>query len=224
MIVADLVAVLLLATLVGVLASGRAGLSRSFTFYVASALVTNRLIRWWPEQFYTTGFFSAKELVFAALSILIVLELAWSGLASFPRARRISCALGLVVAIAFVLGVLQLSGTADYRTRMGVLVASGQLFALVALVAFLGVVQWYGLPLRPWHRAIVLGFLLYRGVYGLLLGALGHFGGPVYAFVAELDRAAYAATVGLWTAAAWRPEWNDLRARARVGTGALPRS
>ncbi len=224
MIVADLVAVLLLAALVGVLASGRAGLCWSFAIYLGSALLTNRLVRWWPDRFYTTSFFSGKELFFAALTVVIVLELTWSGLASFPRARRLSGALALVVATAGTIGILRMDGASDYRTRIGILGTSGQLFALLALVAFLGVVQWYRLPLRPWHRAIILGFLLYRGIYGVLLATLGRYGGPSYAFVAELDRAAYAATVGLWTAAAWRPEWNDLRAQARLRAGAIQRS
>lgn len=224
MIVADLVAVLLLATLVGVLRSRRAELCWSFTAYLGCALLTNRLVRWWPERFYTTTFFSGKELVFAVLSVVIVLELAWSGLASFPRARRISRWLVLAIAGAGSLGVLRVGGATDYKTQIGVLVAGGQFCALLTLVAFLGVVQWYRLPLRPWHRTIAVGFVLYRGVYGVLLGTLAQFGGPAHAFVGELDRAAYAATVGLWAVAAWRPEWHDLRSEAQLRSRALQRS
>jgi hypothetical protein len=224
MIVADLVAVLLLATLVGMFVSGRVGLCRSFAVYVGFALLTNRLVRWWPDHFYTAGFFGAKELVFAVLSVVIVLELAWSGLAPFPRARRISLWLVLAIAAAGAVAVLGASGVKSYRTLVGVVVAAGQLCALVTLVVFLAVVQWYHLPLRPWHRAIAVGFLLYRGVYGILLGVLAHNGGPAHAFVAELDRAAYAATVGLWGVAAWRTEWYDLAAEARIRARALQRS
>ena len=224
MIVADLVAVLLLATLVGIWLSGRIGLCRSFALYLALAMVTNRLARWWPDRFFNMSFFSVKELVLAALSVVIVLELAWSGLASFPRARRISLWCVSAIALAGAAVVLSTSGARDYKTQIGVLVAGGQLCALVTLVVFLAVVQWYRLPLRPWHRAIAVGFLLYRGVYGVVLGVLGHYGGPTYAFVAELDRAAYAATVGLWGFAAWRAEWYDLAAEARIRARALQRS
>ncbi len=220
----DLIAVLLLATLVGMWLSGRIGLCRSFAAYIAFAILTTELMRWWPEQFYTRSFFTAKELVFAALSIVIVLELIGSGLATFPRARRISLWSVLAITVAGALAVLGASGATDYYTRLGVLVGTGQLCALVTLVVFLAVVQWYRLPLRPWHRAIAVGFLLFRGVYGVLLGVLAHFGGPAHAFVEELDRAAYAATVGLWGFAAWRAEWYDLAAEARVRARALQRS
>jgi hypothetical protein len=222
MIAADLVAVLLLATLVGMSLSGRVGLCRSFAAYLALAIVTNRLWRWWPEL-YTLNVFSAKELLFAGLSILIVLELAWSGLATFPRARRTSLWVVLALAALGAIVAARVFGAESYQVHV-VLVAGGQLCALVALVVFLAVVQWYHLPLRPWHRAIAVGFLLYRGAYGVLLGVLAHYGGPVHAFVAELDRAAYAATVGLWGIAAWRAEWYDLAAEARIRVRALQRS
>ncbi len=224
MIIADLAALLLLATLVGMALSGRIQLCRSFALYLAVVVVVNRLIRWWPEQFYTSRFFTGKELVYAGLSIAIVIELAWSGLASFPRARRISLALVSVVTLGFVVAAVRTFGANDYATQIGVVVGGAQSFALAALVVFLAVAQWYRLPLRPWHRAIAIGFLLYRGVYGVLLGALAHWGGPVYAFVAELDRAAYAVTVGLWGFAAWRTEWHDLTAEARLRARALQRS
>jgi hypothetical protein len=220
----DLIAVLLLATLVGMWLSGRIGLCRSFAVYLVFAIATTELMRWWPERFYTRDFFTAKQLVFAALSIAVVLELVRSGLATFPRARRVSQWSVLAVAAVGAFAVLAGSGASDYYTRLGVLVGAGQLCALVTLVVFLMVVQWYRLPLRPWHRAIAVGFLLYRGVYGVLLGVLAHYGGPVHAFVEELDGAAYAATVGLWGFAAWRAEWYDLAAEARVRARALQRS
>ncbi len=224
MIVADLVALLLLATLAGVLASRRAWLCRSFVAYLALALLTNRLVRWWPDRFYTTSFFSAKEALFAALSLLIAVELVRTGLAPFPRARRTAAAVVLTIAAVGALGVLRAARADDYASRMGFFVAGAQLSSLLALVALLGVAQWYRLPLRPWHRSIMIGFVLYRGVYGLLLATLAEFGGPVHACVAALDRAAYAATVGVWLAAAWRPEWHDLTERAQAEMRALQRS
>jgi hypothetical protein len=204
-LVANLVAALLLATLAGLAVRGRVLLCRSFAVYVALALTTNRLVTWWPEQFYTSDFWTFKETLHAILMALVALELTVVGLEAFPRARRAG-----VLALMLIAGVTALAVAAepapDYATRVGVLLARAQTGAVWGFVAVLAIASWYRLPLHPMHRSITLGFALNLGVYGVLLSAVGHFGWSAYRYVAALDPAAYAATVGLWMLAAWRPE------------------
>src|SRR5262249_46495978 len=94
----------------------------------------------------------------------------------------------------------------DFAARVGMLLARAQTGAVWAFAAFVAIASWYRLPLHPMHRSITLGFVLYLGVYGMLLSAVGYFGWSAYPYIAALDPAAYAATVGLWMHAAWRPE------------------
>jgi hypothetical protein len=62
---------------------------------------------------------------------------------------------------------------------------------------------------------IAVGFVLYEGLYTVLLGLLGHYGAVAATYVSALDAAAYAATVGIWLNAAWRIEWGDLPLKAQ---------
>lgn len=205
LLVANLVAVLLLVTLLGVLARGHASRCWSFTAYLAFAFISNRLICWWPERFFRLWFATLKELVFAGLVVLVALELAWIALARFPRARRRATSVILVAAgvTAVLVSATPSSGLEERVGRTGAIANTG---ALLVLVVLLLVAHWYHLPLGRWHRAIAEGFILYCGAYGALLGAVGLGGLNVYRYLVALDPAAYAATVGLWLLAAWRPE------------------
>ena len=206
--VANLAAALLLATLMGLAARGRVRLCRAFAVYLALALTTNRLVTWWPERFYTRDFWTFNETLQAILIPLVALELmvvATRGLPeAFPRARRAGVVALTLIAAATVLAMAA-TPARDYAARMGVL-AWAQAGAAWSFVAFLAIACWYRLPLHPMHRSITLGFALHLGIYGALLGALGHFGESAYRYVAALDPAAYTATVGVWMLAAWRPE------------------
>lgn len=207
--VANLVVGLLAAALFGMAVRGRARLCWSFSAYLVMAIVTNRLIVWWPERFFTLRFWIVKESLYAILMVLIALELAWVALEAFPRARGISRLAVIAVAAVGLLAVFT-AGTGDKAGRVGEFMAAAQTGAVWAFVVLLAVAYWYRLPLHAWHRSIALGFALYGGVYGALLGTVGHFGWSAYDYVAPLEPAAYAATVGLWVLAAWRSEERSL--------------
>ena len=212
--VANLVAILLAATLAGVLASGRAWLCRSFALYLASSLATNRMVTWWPQQFYTPGFWAAKEMLQALLVVAVAVELALVGFSAFPRARRI--AVGGVLAVAALAAIgIGAGPVGDYRAWLGSTVARATAGAVWSMAVVVLVAYRYGLPLVAWHRTLALGFVLYGGLYAVLLGAVGPFGWPAYGYLAALDPAAYAATVGLWTFGAWRMDWRDIWLRTR---------
>src|SRR5262249_19167532 len=147
---------------------GRARLCLSFVAYLAMAIVTNRLIVWWPEQFFTLRFWTLKEGLYATFTGLVALELAWVALEAFPRARRMC-----MVTVGAVVGLTLLAvGTApngDRIARVGEFMAAAQTGAVWTLVVVLAVASWYRLPLHAWHRSIALGFALYGGVYAAML-------------------------------------------------------
>lgn len=205
LLVANLVAVLLCAALLGIVVRGHASRCWSFTMYLAVALLSNRLVCWWPDYFFRLWFASLKELTYAALMVVITLELATVSLARFRRARRQAIIVGATIAGSVAL-LVSTTPSDGLQARVGTTAALANGGALFVLTALLFVVYWYRLPLEPWHRAIAQGIVLYRGVYGVLLGAVGLFGLEAYRYLVALDPTAYAATVGLWVIAAWRPE------------------
>jgi hypothetical protein len=221
LLVANFVAVLLVGALAGIFVRGRASRCWSFAAYLLVALVSNRLVSWWPERFFRLWFASLKEMAYAVLLVVITAELALVALGRFRRARRQAIIAGATVA-GVVAVLVSTTHSEDLRARVGTTAALANGGALLVLVVLLVVVYWYRLPLEPWHRVIAQGFVLYRGVYGVLLGAVGLFGLEAYRYLVALDPAAYAATVGLWVMAAWRPEMAPTAVGAEgEGTGSL---
>jgi hypothetical protein len=215
-LVADAVALLLLLTLAAVTMTGKARLCHSYVVYLVAALATNRLVTWWPERFFTQGFWRWKELAFAVLVVAVAAELVVVGLAGFARARQraVASLAALGLGLVYVVGTAVVEAS-DYRDWMGGVVATARTGTAWSLVILLTVVSWYRLPMRPWHRMIAIGFILHGGVYSILLGAVGRFGWAAYPYLEALDPTAYAATVGLWAYAAWQVEWGDLPLEAQ---------
>lgn len=203
--VANLVGVILAMTLLGLVVRRRITLCRSFTVYIAGVFVTDRLAVHWPEQFWTQGFWHGKEFALAGFKLVIAAELAHLIFQALPRARR--AAIAFMIAATLVLAAAAASDPVPEGVpALGLAQARIQASAVWAFVMLVLLATWYHLPLHPFHRALLTGFALYLGVYGTLLGLLGSRGVGMYPYFAALDPAAYAATVGLWALAAWRPE------------------
>ena len=205
-LIANLVAVLLATAVLGLAWSGRASLCRSFTVFVGASLVTNRLVVWWPATFFTYGAWAWKEAGYVVLQLAIALELAVIGLAPFPRARRLT--LLAVTAVTTVTAVCAVTlPLPENTTQISVVLARAHTATLWAFAALAFVVAWFHLPLDPFHRVILLGFVLDLSLYGALLsvaGWAGH-GTAAYRHLQALDPVLFAATVGLWAIAAWHP-------------------
>ncbi len=218
--VADAVALLLVVCLAGLLLRRRTAAAPCFVAYLVIVLSTNRLIVWWPETFYRTWFWNAKEVAIGLLKLAVVLDLAAVAFAGWPRARRVARA-GLSTAIGAAL-VLPLAFAYAGRRADPMLAGIGWLQAGTAwaFVALLALAHWYRLPLHGLHRAIITGFVLYLAVYAVALDLL-----RVMTWtptLAAIDPIAYAATVGLWAIEAWRPERLALDDRAVLYPWARP--
>lgn len=195
--IADLVAVLLAAALLALAVRGRAGVSWPFTAHLGLCLLTNRLITWWPERFYTQAFWWAKEAALAGLALVVLLGLTRAVLDAFPRARRFT-----LDATAAILACTAVAAAFASPYDALSLVHGGTVWGFALLLA---VTLWFQLPLHPLHRAIMLGFALYLGAYGTVLGLVRYLEPAALPYLAALDAAAYAATLGLWLRAAVRP-------------------
>ncbi len=208
-VVADLVALALVACLAGLLVRDREMAAPAFVVYLVSAITCNRLITWWPDTFHRRAFWEAKETLYALLCLVIAFDLASRALVAFPRARRFAHAgLGIAILLAAAGPAIVARGGDAGQQAFALLLAWASAAATWAFVALLVVATWFELPLHALHRAICLGFVLYLWAYATLLDLLAR--SAYHDVLVRLDPAAYAATVGLWTLAAWRREASDL--------------
>jgi hypothetical protein len=212
-LVADAAVALVALTLMGMLVRNRAALCWPFAGYLAVSGVTNRLVTWWPQLFWTYGFWTFKEMLLAVLACAIAVQLSWSVLAHLARPRRVTTLAVMGISIgAGLLGRLGLRGVLGDSGLpvLGLLNAAGVWGLVVVVVA----AYWYGIPFNRWHRQVVLGLLLYKGAYGVVLEFLPRW----YALAAGIDPAAYVATLLIWLVAAWQPgAGEDVRERLDEG-------
>ena len=151
-LIADVVAALVAATLLGMAVRWRISECSSFTLYLVVVLTSNRLVTWWPDQFFNWHFWVLKETLLQVLILAVAIDLAGVALRPFPRARRWTR--GGLMALAVATGlVAAVTVPGDYFHALAVLVprlSGGAAFAF-GLLAF--VTLWSWLPLRPFQAS-----------------------------------------------------------------------
>jgi len=211
---AHLTDLLLGLVLAGLVVNGRARLCWSFAGYVAAVLICDRLIVWWPESFYTRGFWAMKESLYWLLKLGVAAEIGLLTFAALPRARRIL--IGLLSLVLLAAALAQLAPAAerpgDAYAWAGVVGPRGQAGMVCLLASVVVIAVYYRVPLHPLHRSIVIGLALYLVAYTSVLATLREIGARAYLIMNVLDPVAYAATVGLWARASWRSEEEPGRA------------
>ena len=135
----------------------------------------------------------------------MALELAYRVVRAFPGAMRtarvsalalLACSTAVIVAGPWAAGY---HAMAEWQPRMVFGVVS--LFTLTALV-----VLWYNLPVRGWHRALLMGFSAYLLVFTVVLNVLRTQGWQTLAWLGLLDGVAYLALTIWWAFSAWAPD------------------
>lgn len=195
----------LVVTLAGLLARRRLQLCWAFGIYAAVVLSCETAIALWPERFYTPNFWMVKQALYDAAKVAVAMELAYRVVRAFPgamRTARISVLALLTLSTAVIVAGPWAAGykaMAEWQPRMVLGVVS--LFTLTALV-----VLWYNLPVRAWHRALLMGFSGYLLVFTVVLNVLRTHGWQLYKTLGLLDGVAYLALTMWWGWAAWAPE------------------
>jgi hypothetical protein len=197
--------VALVAILAGLFTKRRLQQCLSFGVYAGVVLGCELLVVLFPDRFYRVHFWMAKQALADVLKVAVALELAYRVVRAFPGAMR-TARLGVLALLATSTGVI-MSGpwaggqhtVAEWQTRVVFGVVS--LFTLTALV-----VLWYNLPVRSWHRALLMGFSAYLLVWTVVLNVLRTKGWQVVSWLAPLDGVAYLALAIWWAYAVWAPE------------------
>jgi hypothetical protein len=209
---------------VGVLAAAIAGLvwrrrhrlCLSFFVFLWTVLIPDVLALLWPKPFYTRWFWALKETAQTALMIAVSLEMAYLAFGAFPRARvRVVALLAVLGGLtALVLNLQPPSLIDPYDEWLGRLTPICYAGIVWLYVSIFLVAAYYRVPVHPFHRVVILGFVLFLTVSTGALGTLGEAGKEVYSTFKPLGPAALVATEGLWAWAAWRrlpaPESTEL--------------
>jgi len=198
---------LLAATIVGLVWRRRYRLCLSFFVFLWMVLIPDALITLWPERFYTRWFWTLKETAQTALMITVALEMAYLAFGAFPRARvRVVALLAVLAGLtALVLNLQPPSQIDPYEDWLGRLTPICYAGIVWLYVSIFLVAAYYRVPVHPFHRVVILGFVLFLTVSTGALGTLGEAGEGFYSTIKPLGPAAFVATEGLWAWTAWRP-------------------
>jgi len=203
---ADVVVLLAAVAVAGLIARRRHRLCRSFTYFLASIVIANRLVVWWPGTFFNLEFWTVKEACYALLKFGVALEVASLVFRPFVGARPVMRFGVLAALLATSVVVAWVPAGDDYTQIVGQLqprVAIGVVWIFSVTVAL---AAWHRIPLHDFHRAIMLGFVPYLVVFSLLLSLLTQFDSRADAFVSYADQVACCLVMAYWCYSVWRRE------------------
>jgi hypothetical protein len=197
---------LTLAALVGLFRRQRHRACYSFTVYLLSVAVFTMLITWWPQRFYWRPFWLFKEGVYSVLKSIVAFELALRTFRSFPGARATARrVLLLVLALTFGAVAAIPDNNPDFPLLAGKLlprIVNGTIWLFTAIAAL---ILWYRLPVDPFQKAILMGFVPWLLLFNTLLHIEDLHGWQLTPYFNALSPIAYMALLGYWTWAAWQP-------------------
>lgn len=195
----------LLLTLIGVVARRRQAQCWTFIGYLIVVITCGTLIAAWPARFFTREFWLIKQALYDVAKVFVAVELAWLVIRDFPGALRMAKVSGLFVVTVATTLIITMPWNPDYTSmaewQPRILLSITLLFALTAIL-----VLWYRLPIRAWHRALLMGFTAYLLVSTALYELLRLKGWQAIDWFNLADGLAYLALTIWWATAAWRRE------------------
>jgi hypothetical protein len=179
----------------------------SFPLYVLGIWVGDILVLAWPQRFFTRSYYVVLQTAYGLLKFAVALELASLAFQAFPgakaTARRVILIL-LVFTLATVLfgpGLGSTEGVGQLIPHARVANGTALLFAAVWML-----ILWYNLPVHPFHRAILRGFVPYLLVFTVALGLVdtSSSDSTLSLFARHGDAAAYFLVLTYWAWQVWR--------------------
>lgn len=186
----------------------------AFTCLLGVISLVHLLIGLWPTRFYTQGFWMAQEITTNVLRFATALELALRTFRFFPGARRtLRLAVLLVVTIILIRVIEATPVHMDLRTYLShvhphILNGSVWLFTVIA-----GFILWYRLPVDPFHKRVLLGWVPYLLTFTVATRAISS--DALLAISLYVNQLAFVVLAGYWAYLAWERE--PSRGSAEVG-------
>jgi hypothetical protein len=202
---------LCLVVLGGLAARRKVHVCRLFVPYLGAVALADLLQLVWPDTFYRQWFWLGSQLVIDVLRFALALELTYWTFRAFPSAR--ATARGVLLVVLLITLALVFAGTGNLEAPEGA-PALGPLISRVQprvvngaiwlLAAIAGLILWYRLPVHPFHKAILIGYVPYLLVFTVSLNLIESYGWDVRAQVNYLHPTAFVAVLAYWAVAAWR--------------------
>lgn len=191
----------------GLVRRGTIRTAHAFGLYHAWLLAGGALVALWPARFYAWGFWSVRMLGCDLLELSALIELAWWTFAGFPGAAARARALVLALLVATCCAVMMLPLGPDFSgPLLGALRARLEIGTAWGFAALAALVLYYDIPVRPIHRAIVLGLVIKLVVFGQILEWLAQNGPALEPVLNTAHAAGFSVLTCWWAWAAWKRE------------------
>jgi hypothetical protein len=194
--------------LAGLVRRDRVRLCWSFSAYLLALGLGNTLVAVWPERFFTSEVWIVQQTVYNALKVAVAIELGLRVFRAFPAAELLARRALLTGMAVTTLLLVALPAGADYRSFLDHLlprILQGTIWLLNGLAL---VIVWYRLPVHPFHKAVLAGFVPYLLIFVTLLNVCRRFDWSewIYELYSAADLTAFLLVNAYWALAAWKPE------------------
>ena len=196
---------LIVALLAGLLWRGKAAQAAAFSIYVGVNAAFGCVILASPGS-YTPEMFMVKQGIYDSLLFAMAIEIAFkvfSNFAGVARKVRGLLAGAVVVSTSAILLVTPRSLDYSHLSAFQPAVTTAGIWCL-AFVATL--IVWYQIPVPPFTRAVILGYVPYLVVFVICADLLGRLGWGVVREINIMNAIAYDVVAGYWAYAAWRKD------------------
>ena len=205
-LIAALGTALVAAAVVGCIARARYRAWWFFFLYLLTVLASDSLVLAAPARFHTPEFWRAKETAITALRFAMACEVGVRTMRSFPGALTTARRMVLLILAVTLAALVSQPPPAQFTGFVGDLlprVLNGSAWMMMAIA---GLILWYRLPVRPFHKAILLSYLPYMFVFMILVSYIGQFGWGSTDLTQYVYQLAYVALLAYWNYAIWRRE------------------
>ncbi len=207
---------LILSVVVGILVRARHRICPTFVLYLGAVLLADLPQLLWPERFHTTAFWILTQVLINAFRFGVALELSFRTFQAFPGARSTARGVLLLLLAVTLVTVIAVSGDDNHGAVSGPptfqLIAgriqprllNGTIWLFTAIAA---TILWYRLPVDPFHKAILVGFVPYLLIFTTGLNLLDSYSWDpgLQTYVSYAQTGAYFFLMAYWARTAWLP-------------------
>lgn len=210
---------LLATALVGCLVRGRYRTWWFFFLYLLTVLATECLTLLAPVRFHTPDFWRAKETAITGLRFAMTCEVGLRTLRAFPGAMATARRMVLLILLVTLAALVSRPPPTQFEGFVGELqprVLNGTAWMMMAIA---GLILWYRLPVRPFHKAILLSYLPYVFTFMIVLSYIGQAGWRSADLTQYVYQLAYVVLLAYWNFAIWRQDAPAGQGRSRGTAG-----
>ncbi len=194
---------LLSALFIGLLWNRKARQCWTFFAYIATATAFSLFLTFFPGR-YTPSLFLVKQGIYDGLLFGMAIELSIKAFAAFNGvANRVRVLLAMAVIVSTTVVAVVTPAKAIYadmsRYQPGVTTGGIWCLAFVALL-----IVWYQIPVPPFTRSIILGYVPYLVIFVVYTDLIGRLGWGAIKNLNVANAAAYDLAAGYWVFSAWR--------------------